>query len=119
MTEGVTVAEDLSSMRSARRPFLSAIRGRRNMDDKDATAHTLPLPSRRTRRRSAAIAAVVTVAALSLGGCDGDEYPQEPYQPGIVYDGGGYVYDDGYSYDDGGINPNRFDPSPPKGPFSP
>jgi len=72
------------------------------MDDKDVTARTLPLPS---HRRSAAIAAVVAVAALILSGCDGGESPQGPYQPRI----GG----------NGGISPDRFDPKPPEGPYSP
>ena len=89
------------------------------MNDEDVVAHTLPLPSRSNRRRSAAIAAVIVVVALFLGGCDGGESPQEPYQPGIGYDNGGYVYDDGYPYDDGGIDPDGFDPPPAQGPYSP
>lgn len=88
------------------------------MDNKDVTARTLPHSSRSNHHRSAAIALVVAVVALILGGCDGGESPQGPYQPG-VYDGGGYVPDDGYSEYDGGNNPNRFDPKPPEGPFSP
>ncbi|MGQ0776644.1 MAG: hypothetical protein ACT4NY_19825 [Pseudonocardiales bacterium] len=92
------------------------------MDDKDGTARTLSLPSRSNHRRNAAIVAVVTAAALFLGGCDWGESPQKPYQPGVVYDNGGYVYDDGYPYDDGGYEgggPGRFNPPPPKGPYSP
>ncbi len=89
------------------------------MDDKDVTARTLSLPSRSNRRRSAAIATVVTTAALFLGGCDGGESPQVPYQPSIDGNGGGNFYDDSYPYDDGGNNPHRFDPKPPQGPFSP
>lgn len=99
--------------------FLEATGRRGSMDDKDMTARTLSMPSRGNRRRSAAIAAVVTVAALLLGGCDGGTSPQEPYQPSIGGNSGGNFYDDGYSYDDGGINPDRFDPKPPQGPFSP
>ncbi|MCA1705086.1 MAG: hypothetical protein LC808_18225 [Actinobacteria bacterium] len=89
------------------------------MNDMDVMARTLPLPFGSGRHRSVAIAAVVTVVALFLGGCDGGESPQELYPPGGVYDNGGNVYDDGYSYDDGGIDPNEFDPPPAQGPYSP
>jgi len=85
------------------------------MDGKDVTARTLPLPSRRNRRCSAAISAVVAVAALILGGCDGGESPQGPYQPGIGGNGGGYIDDDSV----GGGGPGRFNPPPVEGPYSP
>lgn len=88
------------------------------MNNKDVTAQTVSISSRRNRCRSAEIVAAVAAAVLFVGGCDGGESPQGPYQPGIVYDGGS-SYDDGYSYDDGGIAPDRFDPAPAPGPYSP
>ncbi len=94
------------------------------MSDKNRAARTLLLLSRGNLRRSATIAAVVMAAAFFFGGCDGGDSPQGPYQPGIVYDNGGPPYeggysDDDYTYDDGGIAPDRFDPQPPPGPYSP
>ncbi len=85
------------------------------MNDKDTTDCMLSLPFQFNRRRSAAISAVITVAAVFLGGCDWGESPQGPYQPGIVYDDKGSLNDGGYPYDDGGYEgggPGRFNPPP-------
>ena len=101
------------------------------MNNKDMAAGPLPLSSRANRHRSLVIAAIITTATFYLGGCDGGGPQQGQYQPGGGYNTGGTFYgndgsssgnvypDNSYPYDDGGIAPDRFDPKPPEGPYSP